>query len=163
MNAFDFRPAPGGGVMLEAALWLPRPRAEVFPFFADAFNLERITPPWLRFEVLTRPPLAMRVGLRIDYRLRLRGLPLRWQSEITAWEPPHRFVDEQRRGPYRVWRHEHTFEERESGTLARDIVHYRVWGGALIDRLFVRRDVAKIFRFRQAAMADRFGHAKPTG
>lgn len=150
-------------MVLEAALWLPRPRAEVFPFFADAFNLETITPPWLRFEVLTRPPLVMRVGLRIDYRLRVRGLPLRWQSEITAWEPPHRFVDEQRRGPYRLWRHEHTFEERDGGTLARDIVHYRVWGGSLIDRLFVRRDVAAIFRFRQAAMAGRFGHANPPG
>lgn len=157
MSEFQFRPAPGGGVLLEASLWLPRPRAEVFPFFADALNLEAITPPWLRFEVLTRPPIAMRVGLRIDYRLRLRGLPMRWQSEITAWEPPHRFVDEQRRGPYRVWIHEHTFEERDGGTLARDVVSYRVWGGALIDRLFVRRDVANIFRFRQAAMAGRFG------
>ena len=80
-------------------LWLPRPLGEVFSFFADAGNLELLTPPQLNFHILTPRPLEMRVGLLIDYRLRVRGIPLRWQSEITAWEPPHRFVDEERRGP----------------------------------------------------------------
>jgi ligand-binding SRPBCC domain-containing protein len=93
---------------LETRLFLPRPLEIVFPFFADAGNLEILTPPWLRFEIVTPRPIAMRAGALIEYRLRLHGVPLRWQSEITAWEPPHRFVDEQRRGPYRAWIHEHT-------------------------------------------------------
>ncbi|MGB9275140.1 MAG: SRPBCC family protein [Terrimicrobiaceae bacterium] len=96
-------------------LWLPRPLGEVFSFFADAGNLELLTPPQLNFHILTPCPLEMRVGLLIEYRLRVRGIPLRWQSEITAWEPPHRFVDEERRGPYRLWQHEHLFEERDGG------------------------------------------------
>ena len=149
MKPLRFGRAASGLFTLEAELWLPRPREKVFPFFADACNLETITPPWLRFEVLTPPPLEVRAGLRIDHRLRVRGLPLRWQSEITVWQPPALFVDEQRRGPYRVWIHEHTFEERDGGTLARDMVRYAVFGGWLVNTLFVRRDVEKIFRFRQ--------------
>ena len=141
---------------LETELWLPCQREQVFPFFADAANLETITPPWLKFEVLTPLPIEMRAGLRIDYRLRLCGFPLRWQSEITAWEPPCRFVDEQRRGPYRAWIHEHTFEERDGGTLAKDIVRYDLLGGWLANQLFVRRDVERIFRFRQATLQEVF-------
>jgi ligand-binding SRPBCC domain-containing protein len=106
-----------------------RPVSEVFSFCADAGNLDVITPPWLRFQILTPRPMAMRVGAQIDYRLRLRGLPLRWQSEITVWQPPHRFVDEQRRGPYRAWRHEHTFTAQDGGTLVGDRVRYAVLGG----------------------------------
>lgn len=147
----------GGMSLLACDLWLPRPPKEVFPFFADAGNLDAITPPWLRFEILTPLPVAMRVGAQIDYRLRLWGIPLRWRSEITAWEPPHRFVDEQRRGPYRAWIHEHTFAGRDGGTLVADRVRYAVPGGPLVDRLFVRRDVARIFRFRQARLLDLFG------
>jgi ligand-binding SRPBCC domain-containing protein len=142
---------------LEAELWLRRRPEEIFPFFSDAFNLEAITPPWLRFEVLTPQPITLRAGARIDYRLRLRGLPLRWQSEITAWEPPFRFVDEQRRGPYRVWMHEHTLKERDGGTLARDVVRYDVFGGRWIHRLFIRRDLEKIFAFRQHKLREMFG------
>jgi hypothetical protein len=156
VNPLRFSRAADGLFTLEAELWLPRPRDEVFRFFADALNLEALTPPWLKFEVLTPRPIEMRVGLRIDYRLRLRGLPLRWQSEITAWEPPVRFVDEQRRGPYRAWIHEHTFEERDGGTLARDMVQYDVIGGRLVNRLFVGRDVGKIFEFRAQALRERF-------
>ena len=128
----------------------------MFRFFADAFNLETLTPPWLKFEVLTPRPIVMHVGLQIDYRLRLRGLPMRWRSEITAWEPPGRFVDEQRRGPYRTWIHEHTFEERDGGTLARDRVQYAVIGGRLINTLFVRRDVERIFHFRREKLRELF-------
>ncbi|MGD0349127.1 MAG: SRPBCC family protein [Verrucomicrobiota bacterium] len=131
MNPPRFSRTPEGLFKLETELWLPRQRDELFQFFADAFNLETLTPPWPKFEVLTPRPIEMCVGLQIDYRLRLRGLPLRWRSEIAAWEPPGRFVDEQRRGPYRTWIHEHTFEERDGGTLARDVVQYDVIGGQL--------------------------------
>ena len=81
----------------ESAVWLPRPLDEVFAFFSDAHNLEVLTPPWLRFEVLTPRPINLAVGVTIDYRLRVRGLPLRWRSEIAVWEPPVRFVDEHER------------------------------------------------------------------
>lgn len=133
-------------------LWLPHNRARVFSFFADAHNLETITPPWLRFEVLTPSPIRIQAGTRIDYRLRLRGLPMRWQSEITVWDPPARFVDEQRRGPYRRWLHTHSFEEKDGGTLCRDHVEYAVLGGHLVNWLLVRRDVGKIFRYRETVL-----------
>lgn len=146
---------------LRVEQWLPVPREQVFPFFADARNLETITPPWLHFHILTPPAqLTMRVGSRIDYRLRVHGLPMRWQSEITAWEPPFRFVDEQRRGPYAVWRHEHTFEEKDGGTLCRDVIAYAAPGGPfrpLIERWFVRGDVEKIFRYRRRRLEELFG------
>jgi len=133
-------------------LWLPRPRPEVFNFFADAGNLQTITPPWLSFEILTSSPVEMRPGALIDYRLRVHGFPIRWRTEITEWNPPHRFVDQQVRGPYHVWHHTHTFNERDGGTLCRDEVVYRPRGGTLINKLFVRRDVEKIFCFRAAQL-----------
>jgi ligand-binding SRPBCC domain-containing protein len=147
----------GGLFLLEAAQWVPRPLDEVFAFFADAGNLDILTPPWLRFQILTPRPIAMRAGALIDYRLRLHGLPLRWRSEITAWEPPHRFVDEQRRGPYRTWIHEHRFEPRDGGTLVRDRVRYSITGGALVERLLVRADLVRIFGYRQAKLRELFG------
>lgn len=137
---------------LDTELWLPRPRAEVFPFFADAANLERITPPWLHFEITSKTPVEMRPGAKIDYRLRVHGVPVRWKSEITAWEPPYLFVDEQRRGPYRLWHHTHTFEEKDGGTLCRDRVRYAVPFGRLANWLMVRRDVEQIFAFRAEAL-----------
>ena len=141
----------------DTELWLPAPLDEVFAFFADAHNLEALTPPWLRFTVLTPAPIEMKPGARIDYRLRLRGLPLRWQSEITVWEPPRRFVDAQRRGPYRLWHHEHTFAAEGEGTRVGDRVRYAVPGGALVNALFVRRDVEKIFAYRHERLQRRFG------
>lgn len=143
-----------GLVTMETRLWLPQPLARVFEFFADAANLERITPPWLRFRILTPQPIAMHAGTRIDYRLRLHGIPVRWQSAITVWDPPRRFVDEQRRGPYRVWIHEHDFVERDGGTEVRDMVRYAVPGGRLIDRLGVRRDVRRIFEYRARSLLE---------
>lgn len=137
--------------------WLPRTPDAVFPFFADAHNLQRLTPPWLHFQVLTPPPIQMRSGTRIDYRLRVHGMPVRWQSEITAWEPPLRFVDEQRRGPYRAWRHEHRFEARDGGTLAIDRVDYAAPGGALVEQLLIERDLRAIFAYRQRRLAAVFG------
>ncbi|MBP1620165.1 MAG: Polyketide cyclase / dehydrase and lipid transport [Acidobacteria bacterium] len=144
---------------LEREQWFPRPLEEVFAFFADAGNLEAITPPWLGFEVLTPRPIAMRPGTLIDYRLRLRGVPLRWRTEISVWQPPHRFVDEQRRGPYREWVHEHTFTAVDGGTLVRDRVRYRVPGGWLVHELFVRRDVERIFDYRRERLASLLGAA----
>ena len=120
----------------------------VFAFFSDACNLAVITPPWLRFEVLTPAPIEMKVGTRIDYRLKLRGIPVRWQSEITLWDPPHAFVDEQRRGPYRRWHHTHTFAQTANGVMVEDVVEYAVWGGSLVNKLFVRVDIEKIFAYR---------------
>ena len=150
MKAFTF----------QTELWLPRPRAEVFPFFAEARNLEAITPPWLRFEVLTPAPIAMRAGALIDYRIRLYGLPIRWRTEIAEWDPPCGFVDVQLRGPYTLWHHTHTFEERDGGTVCGDRVRYRPRGGALLHRLFVRRDVERIFAYRQQRLREVFA-ARP--
>jgi ligand-binding SRPBCC domain-containing protein len=148
-RAVEFRLGRQEGLStLEARLFLPSSLDTVFPFFADAGNLEILTPPWLRFEILTPRPIPMRAGTLIDYRLRLHGIPLRWRSEITAWEPPHRFVDEQRRGPYRKWVHEHTFAERDGGCEVRDFVRYAVPGGRLADFMFVRQDVRRIFEYR---------------
>ena len=146
---------------LTSEVFLPRPLAEVFPFFADARNLEKLTPPWLRFRVLTPGRIEMRRSATIDYRLRLRGVPIRWRSEITAWEPPFRFVDEQRRGPYRLWIHEHRFEERAGRTLASDHVRYAVPGGRLVDRLLVRPDLDRILEYRRDVLRGVFGSAAP--
>jgi len=145
---------------LRFELWLPHPRAEIFNFFSDASNLESITPAFLHFVTLTPKPIEMKTGTLIDYKLRVHGFPLRWRTLISAWEPPFRFVDEQLRGPYRQWIHEHTFEDRDGGTLAVDQVRYAVFGGAVIDRLLVRRDVETIFEFRQKRLGEIF--AQPT-
>jgi ligand-binding SRPBCC domain-containing protein len=139
--------------------WVARPRREVFAFFADAANLERLTPPWLGFEILTPPPIAMRAGAEIEYRLRVHGVPLRWRTEITAWEPPLRFVDEQRRGPYRLWQHTHTFTDRDGGTSVADHVRYAVLGGVLVQKLLVERDVRTIFAYRTERLGELFPRA----
>ena len=145
---------------MQQKLLLPRPREEVFSFFADARNLEIITPTWLSFEVLTPTPIGMRAGTHIDYRLRIHGVPMRWQSEITTWDPPCCFVDEQLHGPYRRWIHKHRFEERDGGTLCTDHVRYAVFGGWLIERFLVRRDLERIFAFRQKKLVEIFDRAE---
>jgi ligand-binding SRPBCC domain-containing protein len=145
-----------GFFTLETWLFLARPLEIVFPFFADAANLETITPPWLQFKIITPHPIAMHAGAFIEYRLQLHGLPLRWQSEITAWEPPHRFVDEQRRGPYRAWIHQHTFKESEGGCEVRDFVRYSVLGDWVADRLFVGHNVRRIFEYRTRKLQEIF-------
>lgn len=130
---------------------VPRPREEVFDFFARAENLEVITPPFLRFRILTPLPISMGVGTRIEYALRLAGLPIRWRTYISEWQPCERFVDEQESGPYAFWRHVHEFEDRGSSTLIRDQVDYRVpFGslGRLADRLIVARMLHRIFEYR---------------
>ena len=127
---------------------LPAPLDQVFGFFAEARNLEKLTPPWLRFEVLTTGPITMAAGTLIDYRIRWRGIPMRWRTEIEVWEPPHRFVDRQIRGPYRLWRHEHLFSEQSNGTSVMDRVEYAPFGGEIAQRLVVARDVERIFSCR---------------
>jgi ligand-binding SRPBCC domain-containing protein len=135
---------------------LPGTPEAVFPFFADARNLEAITPPSLKFEVVTPDEIPMRVGTLIQYRLTLRGLSLNWLTSIQDWEPPHRFVDVQVRGPYALWHHTHEFEHHgDGGTLMTDTVRYALpLGplGAVAHRALVRRDVERIFDFRARAV-----------
>ena len=145
----------------DTELWLPSPPEALFPFFAEAGNLERITPPWLRFRVLRQHPDTMGAGTLIDYRLRLHGVPVSWRTRIAVWEPPHRFVDEQLRGPYRLWVHEHTFAAEGGGTRCRDRVRYAVPGGRLVDSVLVRRDVRRIFAFRAGVLESLFGGPGP--
>lgn len=120
----------------------------VFAFFADAHNLERLTPPWLQFRILRHGPIELEAGSTIDYALKLHGVPVRWRSEITGWQPPHRFIDEQREGPYRRWVHTHTFVPMGEGTLVTDEVDYAVPGPELVARLFVQPDLDRIFDYR---------------
>jgi ligand-binding SRPBCC domain-containing protein len=132
---------------------LPGPPEAVFPFFADARNLEAITPPLLRFRLLTPEPVEMGVGTFLQYALRLRGVPVRWDTLIQAWEPPYRFVDVQVRGPYRLWHHTHELSPCDdgSGTLMRDTVRYSIGFGALGEvarRAVVARDLDSIFAYR---------------
>lgn len=143
----------------ERSLWLHSPLDEVFAFFADARNLEQLTPPWLRFHILTPTPVRMEEGTRVDYRIRLHGFPIRWRSEIVVWEPPDRFVDRQLRGPYRTWIHEHSFEAHGDRTLVTDRVDYEVPGGELVRRFLVEPDLRRIFDYRHQRLVDRFGSA----
>ena len=140
----------------ETEVWLPRPRAEVFAFFSDVVNLDAITPPSVKFRTITPGPIEMGVGTVIDHRLRIYGVPIRWRSKITAWEPPARFVDEQVRGPYRAWVHEHLFEERDGGTVVCDRVRYAVRFDFFANRFFVRPELEKVFQYRTECLKRRF-------
>lgn len=142
--------------LIKSSIWLPAERPRVFSFFADPKNLQHLTPPWLHFTILRSSSPEIGPGTLIDYKLRLRGLPIRWQSEITVWEPPLRFVDEQRRGPYRKWIHQHLFTEKDGGTQVEDLVEYAAPGGRLIHRFLVRPDLEKIFEFRSRALQTYF-------
>ena len=146
----------GGAYRLTSTFALERPIDVVFPFFSDAYNLEKLTPPWLRFRVLTPAPIRIERGTTIDYRLRIHGLPIRWTSEINVWEPPHRFADRQLRGPYRRLDHEHTFSENGEGTLVGDHVDFEVPGGKLPGRL-ASADVQRIFAYRRRRLSELFG------
>ena len=139
---------------------LPVPRSEVFTFFADPVNLEALTPPWLRFEVLTPKPLPRGEGARFDYRIRVRGLPIRWCTLIETFVPGELFVDRQLAGPYALWRHTHRFEDLpDGGTRMTDQVRYRVgwgWIGQILTALWMRQDVTRIFEYRKQALAKQF-------
>jgi ligand-binding SRPBCC domain-containing protein len=142
-----------------AEQWLKRPVEEVFAFFADANNLEAITPRQLNFHILTPGPIQLAAGARIDYQLKLYGMPLKWATLIESWEPPLQFVDVQLRGPYRVWRHTHRFAAEGGGTRIFDDVEYELpFGplGRLVEALWARREIVKIFGYRTEVIARRF-------
>jgi ligand-binding SRPBCC domain-containing protein len=115
-----------GHTTLRCEQWVPKPLGEVFTFFTDAYNLERITPPFLRFSVRSMSTSAIQQGTEITYRKRLHGLPISWTSRIDEWEPAYRFTELQIRGPFRLWHHRHEFTPEQQGTRIRDTVHYRV-------------------------------------
>lgn len=148
--------------ILEREQHVDLPIDRAFAFYGDAHNLERITPPWLGFEVTTPAPIEMGVGTLIEYRLRLHRVPVRWRTRIEVWEPPRRFVDAQIKGPYSLWEHTHTFEEDgPKATIIRDRVRYAIpFGplGELADRLLVKRDLRTIFDYRREAVARELGH-----
>ncbi len=150
-----------GSYRLTASTVVKQPRSTAFDFFADAANLDAITPPWLKFRILTLMPVEMGESTLIDYSLKLHALPVKWQSQIEDWRPGHEFTDVQVHGPYRSWRHTHRFESLDDHTtLVQDEVTYRVPGGRLIHGLFVRRDLVRIFRYRQQRLAELLGVAE---
>jgi ligand-binding SRPBCC domain-containing protein len=135
---------------------VPQPLDDVFSFFAQAANLERITPPWLGFGLLTPASVEMGFGTTIEYRLHVHRIPLRWVSRIERWEPGRAFEDVQVKGPYRMWRHRHEFRPAGGGTLVQDHVRYALPLGPLGEMahsMFVERDLARIFAFRHAEVA----------
>ncbi|HEY7560133.1 MAG TPA: SRPBCC family protein [Candidatus Binatia bacterium] len=147
---------------IQTKLWLPERRDRVFEFFCNPHNLDRITPPWLHFQILTPPSTPMQRGMVLDYRLRIRGLPVRWQSEIAEWESPRRFIDRQTRGPYSLWIHEHTFEEHQGGTFVEDKVEYAVPGGKFVQKFFVAPDLDRVFKYRHHVLEVLFNPNKLT-
>ena len=147
---------------LRTELWLPQSRDEIFRFFADPHNLDRLTPSWLQFKILSPPHTAMQAGTILDYRLRIHGVPIHWQSEISTWNPPDRFVDRQTKGPYSLWVHEHTFAIHNGGTLVGDNVEYAVPGGAIVQQLLVAPDIARIFAYRHKILEELFNPTKLT-
>lgn len=151
--------------LLERTQRLRAPAERAFEFYAEARNLEAITPPWLGFRMITQGTVEMRAGALIDYRLKLHGVPVRWRTRIEAWQPPLRFVDVQLRGPYALWEHTHTFEPQgDDAVLIGDRVRYALpLGplGAIAHAIFVRRDLERIFNYRAIAVAARLGTAPP--
>jgi len=138
--------------------WIDAHLENVFEFFCEARNLDRITPPWLNFKIL-RAPDSIREGVLIHYRLAWHGIPMRWTTRIEEWRPPHQFVDLQLRGPYRLWHHTHTFEPRAGGTLMRDTLRYAIpmgWLGHIAAGWRVRQDVERIFDFRREQIRETF-------
>lgn len=126
--------------------------SQVFEFFSKAENLEKLTPEFLNFKILTPPPIKMKKGLEIDYEIRLYGFPIRWKTLIEEWNPPHLFIDTQLSGPYSLWHHTHKFTEENGYTIVQDDVVYRPKGfifAGIINHLFVKKDIEKIFNYRE--------------
>ncbi|MGD0713265.1 MAG: SRPBCC family protein [Gaiellaceae bacterium] len=150
---------------IERCQHVPLPREDAFAFFADAYNLEALTPPWLHFRILTPRPIPIEEGATIEYVLTTHRLPVRWRTEIVEWEPGRRFVDRQVEGPFRLWEHTHTFEEQQGGTLIRDTVLYRMpYGvlGAIAHRVLVARDLERVFDYRRDAVDRLLGGRRST-
>ncbi len=138
---------------------IQRPLKEVFEFFSNAENLNLLTPPELQFAILSDLPIEMKKGTLIDYQIRLSGIRFNWRTEISEWEPPFRFVDKQLKGPYKIWIHEHRFEELKGETLMHDTVEFLSPGGLfepLINKGFVEKRVKKIFDFRKQKLNELF-------
>ena len=145
------------GYRFKTEVVLNAPIKEVFEFFSSAENLEALTPPWLNFKILTQLPLRVKEGSLLDYKISLHRIPIKWRTEIAVWQPPVRFVDQQLRGPFKLWRHEHTFEDLDEGrTLMLDEVNYIPRGGGLIHRFFVKPDLERIFAYRQEKLSEIF-------
>lgn len=148
---------------LEREQWLPRPLERVFPFFERPENLALITPPWLGFELLCPSPVPMAEGRLIDYRIEIKGIPVRWRSLISTYEPPHRFVDEQVMGPYAYWYHLHRFEPHGHRTRILDRVRYELprWlvgpAGRAVHGGFVRPALEEIFDYRAQVFERLYG------
>jgi len=134
---------------------IPLPLDQVFLFFERPENLSRLTPPSLGFQILTPPPIQMKSGCLVDYTVRVLGLPVRWTTLITEYDPPRRFVDVQLKGPYSYWHHTHEFEAVEGGTMMTDTVRYVLpfgWLGGVAHALFVRRQLRRIFDYRSEVL-----------
>ena len=145
---------------LERTQNIDAPIDQVFDFFSNAENLQALTPPFLGFRILSDLPIEMREGARIEYSIRLFGIPLRWSTLISTWEPGVRFVDEQKKGPYALWHHTHEFIARGNTTEMRDVVRYKEplgFLGSIAHFLFVRRTLDKIFDFRRDAVRNILG------
>jgi ligand-binding SRPBCC domain-containing protein len=148
-----------GTYQLVREQWIPKPIDEAFAFFSRPENLEEITPPFLGFHII-RADKELHAGSLIEYKLRVRGVPMKWLTEITVWEPPYRFVDFQLKGPYKLWHHEHTFTPDNGGTRIGDHVDYALpFGivGQIVHALMVRRDVESIFQYRQHQLQQLLG------
>ena len=141
-----------GIITLHREAVVPASIDDTFAFFSDAANLERLTPPWINFRIRSPLPIEMKEGALIDYRIGLYGMPIPWRTRIDIWEPGRRFVDRQLAGPYRWWHHEHRFESEGSGTRVIDHVEF-VPRAAWASSRLVRRDVERIFAFRQETLA----------
>jgi hypothetical protein len=145
--------------LLDREQWVPRPIDEVFDFFSDAANLELLTPPWLKFQIVTPPPIKMAAGTLIEYRIHWHFIRMRWITEILEWSPPTRFVDIELKGPYKRWHHTHSFTAERGGTTIRDEIRYALpFGplGAVANRLSVGRDLTRIFDYRTERVSERF-------
>ena len=139
--------------------FIPKPIDEVFSFFSKPENLEQITPKYLHFKIQTPSPIKMEVGSIIDYTIKLRGIPMKWRSIISSYNPPYQFIDEQISGPYSVWHHTHIFKEKDNGTEIEDYVKYKIplgFLGRITDYLFVKKDLDNIFEYRKEVINNIF-------
>ena len=144
---------------LNSYQFIPHPINRVFGFFSKPENLEKITPNTLHFKILADLPIDMKVDQEIDYKIRIRGIPMRWRSKILSYDPPNSFIDEQIKGPYALWHHTHNFIEKDGGTYIHDIVKYKIpYGfiGRFLNKVWISKDLNSIFSYRKHEIAKFF-------